>query len=109
MSKPIVIAKNVPLTTRLTALEILITNTAEITIITSQFGPDQNIPQLSTGYLEHLCTEDYFGGIARQHSIADILMLNGLLTRSQYDDFYYILDRTLSRGEFTIISSELFR
>ena len=109
MYESIIIAKNVPLTTRLTAKEILINAQAQITITALQFGPSQPIPKLTTDYLEYLCTKFYFGGYSRQHSIADILMLNGLLARDQYDDFYYVLGRTLSRGEFTIITSQLFR
>lgn len=109
LNNSIIIAKNVPLTTRLKAKEIWVSGTGEVTIFTAQFGPAQPIPKLNVTYLESLCSKFYFGGIARQNSIADMLMLNGILARSQYDDFYYCLSRTLNRGELTIIASILFR
>ena len=108
-SNSIIISRDIPLTARLRALELWVSKSGELTIIASQFGPKQPIPKLSMGYLESLCTQFYFGGLSRQNSIADIMLLNGFLTRSQYDDFYFSLEENLNNGNMTIIYSELFQ
>ena len=45
----------------------------------------------------------------RQTAIGDMLLLNGYLTHSQYDEFYNNLDNNLLNENLTIIYSALFR
>lgn len=105
----VLIAKNVPLTFRLRAREIWVSADGEVTVFASQFGPQQAMPRLTAEYLESLCAKFYFGGNARQNAIADIMLLNGILTRSQYDSFYYNLSNNLNKGNLTVIYSPLFQ
>ncbi len=105
----VLIAKNVQLTFKLTAKEIYVSNSGEITIITTQIGPNAPCPKLTVGYLESLCSEFYYGGKPRKHAIADILLLNSLLSSKAYGDFYECLRYNLDHQNLTIISSKIFR
>ena len=107
-SNPVLIAKNVRLTYRLTAKEIYVSSDGEVLIITSQFGPNAPMPELTVEYLESLCSRMYYGGYTHQNAIADIMLLNSVLTAKHYGDFYAALREHLSRQKITIISSELF-
>lgn len=109
MNKSIIIAKNVPLTARLRAQEIWVSNLGEVTIISSQFGPNITIPDLTAEYLESLCAKFYFNSYTRQNAIADIMLLNGFLTRSQYGELYFNLRDNLQKRNLTIITSSLFQ
>lgn len=103
----ILIAKNIPLTARLTAKEIWVSASGSVTLIAAQFGPNQPIPKLSVEYIDSLCSRFYYGAYAHKNAIADILLLNGFLTRSRYDTFYYALQQNLERGNILIVYSPL--
>ena len=109
MLNTVLIAKNIRLTFKLTAKEIHVSSDGEIIIIAKQFGPNAPIPTLTVNYLEALCSKFYYGGVAHQHAIADILLLNGYLHTSDYGDFYASLHNNLTEQRVTIISSELFQ
>lgn len=108
-SNPVLIAKNIRLTYKLTAKEIYVSPDGEVLILTSQFGPNAPMPELTVEYLESLCSRMYYGGHAHQNAIADIMLLNSVLTAKHYGDFYTSLRNNLSRQKITVISSELFQ
>jgi len=107
MSSTILISRNVRLTFALTAEEIHVTNTGELIIYAVQFGPNAEVPQLTVGYLESLCSQFYFGDYGHPHAIADILLLNGFLRANRYADFYSALQSNLEKNRATVISTEL--
>ena len=109
MSDSILIAKNIRLTFKLTAKEIYVSNEGDVTIFTSQIGPYAPLPKLSCEYLESLCRDFYYGGNQHRHAIADMLLLNRLLSRNDYGDFYENLSYNLEHNYVTIIASEIFR
>ena len=109
MNNSVLISKNVPLTARLKATEIWVASDGSVTIYASQFGPKQQVPSLTAEYLDSLCSRFYYGGYTHQNAIADIMLLNSVLRRSQYDDFYDSLRYNLSHRNITVISSSLFR
>lgn len=109
MNKPILIAKNVQLTSRLKAKEIWVDSSANITIIADQFGPYQEMPYMSLDYFDSLCSRFYYSNYTHKHAIADILLLNGLISKHQYEDFYDNLRDTLEASRFTMVYSELFQ
>lgn len=109
LNDSIIIAKNVPLTFKLTAKEIWVSNNGDVTIVTSQIGPNVTCPALTAEYLDSLCCDFYFGGKRHQNAIADILLLNRLLSRYEYGDFYDSLRYNLKSKTLTIITSEYFR
>ena len=88
LNDSVLISKNIQLTYKLTAIEIYISRSGDITLIVSQIGPYAPCPKLSVDYLEALCCSFYFGGHPRRYAIADILLLNGLLRKYEYSDFY---------------------
>ena len=104
----VLVTKNVPLTTRLTAREIWVSKDGEITLFVSQFGPDQPIPRFTVEYLESLCMDFYYGGHVHLNAIADIMLLNGVLPHSRYEKFYQALRYNAEHGNLTIIRSSLF-
>ena len=105
----VLIAKNVQLTFRLTALELYVSSDGAVIIISSQIGPNVTCPKLTVEYLESLCRSFYYGGQQHQNAIADILLLNRLLRKYEYGDFYDCLSYNLENGNITIISSEIFQ
>lgn len=105
----VLISKNVQLTFKLTAKEIYISNEGKVIIVTSQIGPNASCPRLSVEYLESLCRDFYYGGKPHAHAIADILLLNRLLSRNAYGDFYEYLSYNLEKQNITFICSELFQ
>ena len=109
MSDAIIIARNVRLTFKLTAKEIWVSPDGEITIITSQLGPNAPVPPLNVEFLETLCCNFYYGGHPHPNAIADILLLNGLLKRYEYGDFYDNLRENLESQTMTIIVSDIFQ
>lgn len=104
----VLIARNIRLTFKLVAKEIYVTPAGEVFITTRQFGPKAPIPDLTVEYLEAICSRFYYGGYAHQNAIADIMLLNSVLTAKHYGDFYNALRSNLSRHKITVISSELF-
>ena len=109
LNDSILIAKNIQLTFKLVAKEIYVSNSGEITLITDQIGPNAPCPKLTVGYLESLCSKFYYGGKPRKHAIADILLLNSLLSSKDYGGFYENLRYNLENQNYTIISSIFFR
>ena len=109
MTDSVLIAKNVHLTARLTAAEIWVNSDGEVGIVASQFGPNAPVPDLDAEYLDSLCSKFYYGGYTHQNAIADIMLLNGILRRSQYDEFYESLSNNLRYRRITIIASKLFQ
>ena len=105
----IIIAKDVQLTPKLTAKEIYISSDGEILISTDKPGPYTPYPKLTAEYLEHLCTKFYYGGKHRKHAIADILLLNRLISSKDYGDFYDNLNYNAENQNITIIASVFFR
>ena len=108
MNKTILISKNVRLTFKLTATAIYVSPIGEVFVTTSQYSPNAPFPELTVEYLESLCSKFYYGGYTHQNAIADILLLNGLLTTGHYDDFYDSLRQNLEEQKITVISSELY-
>jgi len=109
MIKQIIVAKNVRLTYKLIAKAIYVSNKGEVTIVTTQYGPNAPIPNLKAEHLEFLCSKFYYGGYSHRNAIADILLLNGYLSTRQYDDFYEELRNNLEEQRITVISSELLQ
>ena len=105
----VLIAKNVQLTFRLTALELYVSSDGAVIIVSSQIGPNVQCPPLSVDYLESLCRDFYYGGKPHPNAIADILLLNRLLPKYEYGDFYDCLTYNLDNENITIISSEIFQ
>ncbi len=105
----VLISKNVQLTFKLTALGIYISNEGEVIIVASQIGPDAPCPHLTVEYLESLCRDFYYGGKPHAHAIADVLLLNRLLSKNVYGDFYDCLYYNLGHQNITLICSELFQ
>ena len=108
MNDAVLIGKNIPLTYKLTAKEIYISPNGEVTIIAQKFGPRTIIPNLSVEYLESICSRFYFGGYDHQNAIADIMLLNSVLRKANYDDFYYNLKENVRNHKITVIFSQLF-
>lgn len=104
----VLIGKNIRLSYKLTAKEIYVSPDGEVTIITSQYGPNVPMPQLTVEYLESICSRMYYGGYNHKNAIADIMLLNSVLRRRQYDDFYAALQDNLEENKMTIIASPLF-
>ena len=104
----VLIGKNVRLTYQLTAKAIYVSPTGEVTIFTSQYNPDAKIPPLTVEYLESICSRLYYGGYNHKNAIADIMLLNSVLRKRQYDDFYSSLKDNLEENKMTIIASPLF-
>lgn len=102
-----VVARNERLTYDVEASIIYVSPDGEVVIVADSFNPYAIIPDLSADYLDALCSHFYYGGYEHQDAIADILLLNGVLTRDSYDDFYASLRDRLSRGEVIVISGEL--
>lgn len=109
LSDSILIAKNVQLTFKLTAKEVYVSCNGDITLIVKQLGPCAPCPDLTVEYLESLCRDFYYGGKPHRHAIADILLLNGLLSSFCYGDFYDSLRDNLENNSITVISSEIFQ
>lgn len=108
MYNSILIAKNIPLTFKLTASEIYVSNDGEVTLVVKQLGPNAPCPDLTVEFLESLCRDFYYGGKMHRNAIADILLLNRLLSSYEYGDFYDSLRYNLDSQNITIISSEIF-
>ena len=108
MNNSVLISRNIQLSYKLTAKEIHITSSGEVILFTKHFGPKILIPNLTIDYLEALCSKFYFGGYTHQNAIADIMLLNGLLSTNNYGDFYDALRNNLAKQRVTIISSDLF-
>ena len=109
MNNSILIAKNVPLEARLRAKEIWVDTDGNVTIVVKHFGPEQKIPYMSLEYFDSLCSRFYYSNYTHANAIADIMLLNGMLTRNQYDEFYSNLRNTLETNHFTVVHSELFQ
>ena len=107
-SEAVLIGKNIRLSYKLTAKAIYVSPDGEVTIFTSQFGPNAPIPHLTVEYLESLCSQLYYGGHNHKNAIADIMLLNSVLRKRQYDDFYASLQDNLAENKMTIIASVLF-
>lgn len=105
--REVIIAKNVPLTARLKAKEIWVDSSANLTIVADQFGPEQAIPYMCVEYLEALCSKFYYNNYTHQNAIADIMLLNGILTRSDYEEFYDMLRESVESERYTVIWAEL--
>ena len=103
----IIIAKDIPLTSRLRAKEIWVSGTGDVTIFAAQYGT-YTIPELSVEYLDSLCSSLFFGNYTHQNAIADIMLLNGILRRDRFAEFYQTLREKLKRHSITIISMESF-
>jgi hypothetical protein len=103
----VIIAKNIQLQSRLKAKEIWVSAFGDITIVADHFGPKQSIPYLCVEYLEAICSKFYFNNYTHQNAIADILLLNGALTRSDYEDFYDRLRDSTETERYTVIWAEL--
>lgn len=109
MYNSILIAKDIRLTFKLRASEIYVSNEGEVTLVVAQLGPHAPCPELSVEYLESICCDFYYGGKPHRNSIADILLLNRLLSSCDYGDFYDSLRYNLENHNLTIISSEIFQ
>ena len=109
LNDSVLIARNVRLTFKFTAKEIYVSSLGEVTIISSQIGPNAPCPTLNVDFLESLCCDFYYGGKPHNHAIADILLLNRLLKSSEYGDFYDSLQENLDSQTLTIVSSEIFQ
>lgn len=107
-NKPILIARNIPLSARLTALEIWVSPRGDITIYSAQYGYSQ-IPKLTTDYLDSLCSKHYYGTYTHRHAIADVMLLEGILSKDQYSDLYLNIDQAIRGGGVTVVASLLFR
>ena len=104
----ILIGKNIQLTYQLIAKSIYISPDGEITIYTKQYDPEARLPHLTVEYLESICSKLYYGNCTHKNAIADIMLLNSVLRRRQYDDFYATLQENLEENKMTIIASPLF-
>lgn len=107
-SDSVLVSKNIRLTYKLTAKAIYVSPSGEVTLIVKQFGPNAPVPSLTVEYLESLCSQFYFGGYNHQNAIADIMLLNSVLRKRQYDGFYSALKENLTNNRMTIIASDLF-
>ena len=105
----VLIAKDTRLTFKLLANAIYVSPDGEVTIVAEQFGPNAEVPELTVDYLDAICSRFYYGGYTHQDAIADIMLLNSVLSLRDYDDFYSALENNLKSGKITIISSVLFR
>ena len=109
MYDSVVIARNVHLTSDLFAKSIYVTRNGEVSIVFNQDSPVTSIPELTVDYLDTLCSRFYYGGYSHKHAIADILLLNGLLSSRYYPDFYDALRNNLVEQRVTIISYGLLQ
>lgn len=97
------------MTFRMTARAIYVSGSGEVTIVLEQTGPQEPLPEISADYLDALCSRFYYGGYTHQDAIADILLLNGVLSQKDYDGFYAALRENLSAGRITLMSLEPIR
>ena len=105
----VLISKNVRLTSKILAKEIYVSADGSVTIIVEQFCPRAEFPALSVDYLDAICSKYYYGGYMHQDAIADVMLLNSVLSLKDYGDFYATLAENLKLGRLTIISSILFQ
>lgn len=105
----VLIARNIRLTFKLLAKEIYVSSDGSVTIVAEQFGPRAEMPELSVDYLDAICSKHYYGGYLHQDAIADIMLLNSVLSLKEYGDFYSALAENLKNGNVTVISSALFQ
>ena len=105
----VLITKDISITPELSAKAIYVSASGEVTIIADRFDGSSDVPDLTVDYLDALCSRFYYGGYLHQDAIADIMLLNSVLSLRDYDDFYASLDQSLKNGNVTIISSTLFR
>lgn len=108
-NKSVLIGRDIRLTFKLLAKAIYVSADGSVTIVLEQFGPKADFPELSVDYLDAVCSQFYYGGYLHQDAIADIMLLNSVLSLKEYDDFYSALESNLRSGNITIISSPLFQ
>lgn len=107
MNNCVLISKNVRLTFKLTAKSIYVTPQGEVIIVARKYAPNASVPNLTVEYLESLCSKFYYGGYTHKNAIADIMLLNNLISTSCYGDFYDALHNNLEQQRVTVISAEL--
>jgi len=107
--KSVLIARNVRLTFKLVAKEVYVSGDGSVTVVAQQFGPNADFPDLTADYLDAICSKFYYGGYLHQDAIADVMLLNGVLSLGDYGDFYSALNSKLESGNITVISSVLFQ
>lgn len=105
----VLIARDIQLTFNLRAKSIYVDSDGCVTIVLEHFGPKTEIPELTVDYLDAICSKYYYGGYTHQDAIADIMLLNSVLTSVEYDDFYSALESNLLAGNVSIISSPIFQ
>lgn len=102
----VLISKDIKLTFRLVAKSIYVSSRGEVTLVLEQTGAKEPLPEISADYLDALCSRFYYGGYTHQDAIADILLLNGVLSKREFDGFYAALRENLSAGRITLVSFE---
>ena len=103
-SNEFLIAKNTRLTCRTVAKSIYVSPNGEVTFVIDRVGIEEPLPEISAEYLDALCSRFYYGGYTHQDAIADILLLNGVLSLKDYDSFYSALKSNLRDGKITVIA-----
>jgi len=105
----VLIARDIQLTYKLRAKSIYVDSDGSVAIVMEHFGPKTQIPELTVDYLDALCSKFYYGGYTHQDAIADIMLLNSVLTRGDYGNFYSALESNLRAGNVSVISSPIFQ
>jgi len=100
----VLVAKDIRLTFRTVAKSIYVSSHGEVTIVLERFGPEEPLPDITADYLDAICSRFYYGGYTHQDAIADILLLNGVLSHRDYDEFYSALKSNLCDGKITVIA-----
>ena len=108
MNDCILISRNVRLTYKLIAKAIYVSRHGETIIVANHYTPNSKIPEITVDYLESLCSKFYYGGYSHKNAIADIMLLNNLISTSRYGEFYDALRNNLEQQRVTVIYSELF-
>lgn len=91
----------------LSAIAVYVSACGEVTIVTKGYSPKIGVPVLDTRYLEAMCSRFYYGGRDHRDAIADVMLLNGFLRRSEYDSFYAALNDNMMNRRLTIVSSQM--
>ena len=90
----------------LRAAAVYVSTQGDVTIVAHEYSPKTGIPDLNAECLEAICSRFYYGGRNHRDAIADIMLLNGLIRRSEYDEFYAALNKNMQKRRLTIISSQ---
>ena len=100
------IGKKVDLPNGLIADAIYVSTRGNVLLVAEKYSPKFGALSLDTEYLEAICSRFYYGGRCHCHAIADIALLNGALSISDYDTFYAALRASTENGNLTVISSQ---